>query len=82
MLSKDEARRIVAPKRYRHIWEGDYASAFEGAYFAKALELARQQERIGHVAVDPVLPVKAFFDIGGAGHSSDAMAIWISLIGT
>jgi phage terminase large subunit len=24
-----------------------------------------------------MLPVKAFFDIGGAGHSSDAMAIWI-----
>ena len=57
---------------------GGYARAFEGAYFAKALELARQQERIGHVAVDPVLPVKAFFDIGGAGHSSDAMAIWIA----
>jgi phage terminase large subunit len=38
--------------------------------------LARQQGRIGHVAIDPVLRVKAFFDIGGAGHSSDAMAIW------
>jgi phage terminase large subunit len=24
------------------------------------------------------LPLKAFFDIGGAGHSSDAMAIWIA----
>jgi hypothetical protein len=24
------------------------------------------------------LPVKAFMDIGGAGHSSDAMAIWIT----
>jgi phage terminase large subunit len=24
-----------------------------------------------------VLPFKTFFDIGGAGHSSDAMAIWI-----
>jgi len=23
------------------------------------------------------LPVKAFMDIGGAGHSSDVMAIWI-----
>jgi len=41
----------------------------------QALELARQQGRIGRVAVDPILPVKAFFDIGGAGHSSDAMAI-------
>jgi phage terminase large subunit len=42
----DEERRLdleIYPERYRHIREGDYASAFEGAYFAKALELARQQ---------------------------------------
>jgi hypothetical protein len=51
--------------------------AFEGAYFAKHLEQARQQGRIGQVAIDPILPVKAFMDIGGAGHSSDTMAIWI-----
>jgi phage terminase large subunit len=61
-----------------HIWEGAYATAFEGAYFAKHLEQARQQGRIGHVAVDPILPVKAIMDIGGAGHSSDAMAIWLT----
>src|SRR4029077_20130325 len=67
----------IYPERYAHIWEGDYAKAFEGAYFAKHLEQARKDDRIGHVAVDPVLPVKAFFDIGGAGHNSDAMAIWI-----
>src|SRR5262249_3053684 len=35
------------------------------------------QGRMGQVAIDPILPVKAFMDIGGAGHSSDAMAIWI-----
>jgi phage terminase large subunit len=65
------------PEQYAHIWEGEYARAFKGAYYAHALELARQQGRIGHVAVDPVLRVKAFFDIGGAGHNSDAMAIWL-----
>ncbi len=76
----DEERRLdlqLYPERYPHIWEGEYARAFEGAYFARHLEQARQQGRISHVAVDPVLPVKAFFDIGGAGHSSDAMAIWL-----
>jgi hypothetical protein len=41
------------------------------------LEQARKDARIGHVSLDPVLPIKAFFDIGGAGHSSDAMAIWV-----
>jgi phage terminase large subunit len=72
----EEERRLdlqLYPERYQHIWEGAYASAFEGAYFAKHLEQARQQGRICHVAVDPILPVKAFFDIGGAGSKSDAM---------
>ena len=76
----DEERRLdleIYPERYAHIWEGEYAKAFEGAYFARHLEQARKDGRIGHVAIDPVLPVKAFFDIGGAGHNSDAMAIWI-----
>jgi phage terminase large subunit len=76
----DEERRLdfeIYPERYAHIWEGDYAKAFEGAYFARQLEQAREDGRIGHVPLDPVLPVRAFFDIGGAGHSSDAMAIWI-----
>jgi len=66
------------PERYQHTWEGAYASAFEGAYFAKQLEQARQQGRICRVSVDPILPVRAFFDIGGAGSKSDAMAIWVS----
>jgi phage terminase large subunit len=76
----DEERRLdfeIYPERYAHIWEGDYARAFEGAYFARHLEQARKDGRIGHVPLDPMLPVKAFFDIGGAGHSSDAMAIWL-----
>jgi phage terminase large subunit len=76
----DEERRLdleIYPERYAHIWEGDYAKAFEGAYFARHLEQARKDGRIGHVPLDPVLPVKAFFDIGGAGHGSDAMAIWV-----
>jgi phage terminase large subunit len=65
------------PDRYDHIWEGDYAKAFEGAYFAQGLALARAQGRIGKVAPDPLLPLRAFWDIGGAGAKADAMAVWI-----
>jgi phage terminase large subunit len=68
----------IYPERYGHIWEGEYAKAFEGAYFAQGLQLARRQGRISHVAADPVLPVRAYFDIGGAGAKSDATAIWIA----
>jgi phage terminase large subunit len=65
------------PDRYEHIWEGDYAKAFEGAYFAQLLAQARSQGRIGRVTADPLLPLRAFFDLGGSGANADAMAIWI-----
>jgi len=67
----------VYPERYDHIWEGAYARAFEGAYFARQLNEARRQRRIGFVAPDPILSIRAFFDIGGSGAKADAMAIWI-----
>lgn len=67
----------VYPERYDHIWEGAYATAFEGAYFAAALAQAKREGRIGKVSADPLLPIRAFFDLGGAGASADAMAIWI-----
>ena len=35
------------PDRYHHVWEGDYAKAFEGAYFAAVLAEARKQGRVG-----------------------------------
>lgn len=76
----DEERRLDAelyPDRYDHIWEGDYAKAFEGAYFAQGLAKARAEGRIGKVGADPLLPVRAFWDIGGSGANADAMAIWI-----
>ena len=46
-------------ERARCVWEGAYARAFEGAYFARQLNEARQQKRIGFVAADPILPVRA-----------------------
>ncbi|HWA60869.1 MAG TPA: PBSX family phage terminase large subunit [Caulobacteraceae bacterium] len=65
------------PERYSHVWEGDYARAFEGAYYAACLAKAEAEGRIGKVAADPLLPVRAVFDLGGAGAGADAMAIWI-----
>lgn len=65
------------PDRYEHIWEGDYVRAFEGAYFATMLSEARSQGRIGKVSADPLLPLRAFIDIGGAGATADAFTIWM-----
>lgn len=65
------------PERYDHIWEGDYARAFEGAYFAALLSEARAQGRIGKLSADPLLRLRAFIDIGGAGAAADAFTIWV-----
>lgn len=66
------------PDQYRHIWEGDYVSVIEGAYFAKHLTEAKAQGRIGKVAPDPLMTYRAFWDIGGTGKRADACAIWIA----
>jgi len=75
----DERRRAQEsdPDRYGHIWEGEYARVFEGAYFASHLESAEREGRIDFVAADHLLPVKAYWDIGGTSGKSDATAIWV-----
>jgi len=65
------------PDRYAHTYEGDYATAFKGAYFSAGLLKAQQERRIGHVVADPILPLRAFVDIGGAGARADAFVIWV-----
>jgi phage terminase large subunit len=73
-----EAERLdclrATPDQYDHIWQGGYATVLSGAYYAQALALARQEGRIGAVARDPLMQVRAFWDIGYA----DATAIWVA----
>lgn len=65
------------PDQYDHVWEGGYATAATGAYYAKHLIDARQQGRIGRIAADPLMTIRAIWDIGGTGAKADACAIWI-----
>lgn len=65
------------PDQYDHIWEGGYATILVGAYYARHLQAARAEHRIGNVSPEPLLPFKAAFDIGGTGAKADAVAIWI-----
>jgi phage terminase large subunit len=62
------------PEQYAHVWEGDFVSIVEGAYYAQALAEAKAQGRIGRVARDPLMQLRAFWDIG----VRDATAIWIA----
>lgn len=62
------------PDQYPHIWEGDYATVLSGAYYAAAIAEARAKGRIGKVQIDPLMEVRAFWDIG----VSDATSIWVA----
>jgi phage terminase large subunit len=65
------------PEQYEHVWEGDFVTVIEGAYFAAHLTKAKADGRIGRVAADPLLTLKAFVDIGGTGAKADNFVIWI-----
>ena len=76
---EDERQRDMKdrPEHYAHIWEGAFVTALEGAYYASAITKARQDGRIGRVAADPLMTLRAVWDIGGSGQKADATAIWI-----
>lgn len=65
------------PDQYAHVWEGDFVTVVEGAYFAADLLAAKTQGRIGNVARDPLMTIRAVWDIGGTGAKADACSIWI-----
>jgi phage terminase large subunit len=71
---KDKEER---PEQYDHIWEGDYVTVVEGAYFARGLVEAKEHGRITSVPLDPLMTIYAYWDIGGTGAKADATAIWI-----
>ena len=78
-LERERLRDLAErPDQYAHIWEGDYISVISGAYFAAAITSAKADGRIGKVAADPLMTLRAFFDIGGTGAKADAVAIWIA----
>lgn len=64
----------MQPEQYDHIWEGDYVTVSEGAYYAQGLAEAKAAGRIGEVSPDPLMEYRCFWDIG----TRDATAIWVA----
>jgi phage terminase large subunit len=62
------------PGQYGHIWEGDFVTVVEGAYFAADLAKAKAEGRIGLVPRDPNMQIRTFWDLGRRDHT----AIWIA----
>jgi phage terminase large subunit len=70
--------QVHYPDQYPHIWEGEYVKIFEGAYYAAQLTAAKAGGRITGLEPDPLMTLRAVFDIGGTGAKADAVAIWIA----
>jgi phage terminase large subunit len=69
--------RKSRPEQYDHTWGGDFVTVVEGAYYAKSLIAAKEDNRIGRIAADPLMTKRAIWDIGGTGAKADATSIWI-----
>ena len=70
----EQARQVMSADEYAQEFECSFEAAVKGAIYAKELEAARSQKRIGVVPYDPALPVSTTWDLG----IGDAMAIWFS----
>jgi phage terminase large subunit len=78
-LERERQRdKVERPDQYGHVWEGEFATVVEGAYFAGALTEAKAAGRIGRLARDPLMSLRVFCDLGGTGARADAFAMWVA----
>ncbi len=70
-------REGLTQDQYDREFECSFDAAIVGAYYAQMMAKAQSDGRIGRVAADPLLPLRAFHDIGGSGGLADAYTIWI-----
>lgn len=76
-LERDRQRdKEERPEQYDHIWEGGYVTALEGAYYAKHLQKAKEEGRIGFFPADPLMTIRLIADIGGTGAKADNFVFW------
>lgn len=67
-----QLRAAMPENEYLQEIECSFDAAITGAYYAKELQAAEEQGRIGSVPFEPSVRVSTFWDLG----ISDSMAIW------
>jgi phage terminase large subunit len=78
-LEQERLDQLAAqPDQYANVWEGEYVTVAENAYFAQDLAKCKLDGRIGPVTADPLMTFRAIWDIGGTGAKADACSIWIA----
>jgi phage terminase large subunit len=70
------------PDQYDWVWNGGFRKVVEdggGRLLLQAAPIGQRTEADCFVPLDPVMQVRAYFDIGGTGARADAVAIWLSV---
>ena len=73
----ESLKRGLTEDQFAREFECSFDAAIVGAYFASLMEQAQNDKRITKVAADPLLPIRVFVDIGGAGAKADAFTMWV-----
>lgn len=68
-----DARQQLTDEQYRQEFECSFDAAIVGAYYARDIEEAEKDDRIGRVPYDKAADVYAAWDLG----IGDSMAIWV-----
>lgn len=71
-------RAGMSEDQFAREFECSFDAAIVGAYFASLMSEAAQEKRITEVARDPLLQIRIFIDIGGAGAKADAFSMWVT----
>ena len=75
LIDADELRQLrqsMPENEYLQEFECSFDAAITGSYYAKEIQTADEEGRIGNVPYDPMLRVQTFWDLG----ISDSMSIW------
>jgi len=68
------AQQDMAETEYEQEYECSWSAALRGAYYAKEIELAYDENRVGRVPYNPAKQVETWWDLGVA----DSTAIWFA----
>lgn len=68
----DSAKREMSESEFLQEFECSFNAGLVGAYFAKELEKAETEGRVGNVLYDPLLPVDTYWDLG----LNDMTSVW------
>lgn len=73
----EQAKSLMTEDEYQQEFECSFTAAVKGAIFAKELQQAEADHRLGRQPYDPLLPVDTTWDLGFGG-KGDSTAIWFT----